>query len=232
MKQKLLWKHRKTSEANPIKVLDCGCKTWVYDGTIVRHCEEHTRAELTQMQQQARMAKSKELQDELWAAERERNNLQNDIQRRKSFMESSIKEIGRRESEMSRLRAEYMEIAGQQFDGPTACPTCGQDLPEDQVETAKARHNERQAARLAEIQKQGEGLKARNEQDQESIEDSQKAAQKLEVKAEELSRQIETIKAKLAEIDEAQQQINNASEQIDTTALEQEQQSIQDGPGF
>lgn len=41
MKQKLLWKHRKTSEANPIKVLDCGCKTWVYDGTIVRHCEEH-----------------------------------------------------------------------------------------------------------------------------------------------------------------------------------------------
>ena len=152
------------------------------------------------MQQQA-------LQDELWAAERERNNLQNDIQRRKSFMESFMEEIGRRESEMSRLRAEYMEIA-------------------------KARHNERQAARLAEIQKQGEGLKARNELDQESIEDSQKAAQKLEVKAEELSRQIETIKAKLAEIDEAQQQINNASEQIDTTALEQEQQSIQDGPGF
>jgi len=42
-RQKLLWKHRKRSEADPIRVLPCGCKQWVYDGTIVRRCELHDK---------------------------------------------------------------------------------------------------------------------------------------------------------------------------------------------
>jgi hypothetical protein len=41
MKRKLLWRHRKRSEADPIQTLECGCKVYVYDGTVVRHCEEH-----------------------------------------------------------------------------------------------------------------------------------------------------------------------------------------------
>ncbi len=41
MKKKLLWRFRKRSEADPIKVLPCGCRVWIYDGTIVRRCEKH-----------------------------------------------------------------------------------------------------------------------------------------------------------------------------------------------
>ena len=41
MKRKLLWRHRKRSEADPIQTLECGCLYYVYDGTVVRHCEEH-----------------------------------------------------------------------------------------------------------------------------------------------------------------------------------------------
>jgi len=41
MKRKLLWRHRKRSEADPIQRKECGCLYYVYDGTIVRHCEEH-----------------------------------------------------------------------------------------------------------------------------------------------------------------------------------------------
>jgi len=46
MKRKLLWKHRKRSLENPIKTLECGCKIYVYDGTIVRHCEQHKPRQL------------------------------------------------------------------------------------------------------------------------------------------------------------------------------------------
>ena len=42
MKQKkLAWRFRKGSLADPIKVLECGCKVWVYDGTVVRPCPKH-----------------------------------------------------------------------------------------------------------------------------------------------------------------------------------------------
>ena len=43
MKNKLDWRFRKGSEADPIKSLECGCKYYVYDKakTIIRHCETH-----------------------------------------------------------------------------------------------------------------------------------------------------------------------------------------------
>lgn len=40
-KIKLAWRFRKGSESNPILTKDCGCKYYVYDGTIVRYCDEH-----------------------------------------------------------------------------------------------------------------------------------------------------------------------------------------------
>ena len=33
-KRKLLWRFRKGSDADPFRILDCGCKQYVYDGTI------------------------------------------------------------------------------------------------------------------------------------------------------------------------------------------------------
>lgn len=41
---KLNWRFRKGSEADPIKTLECGCKIYVYDKTVVRHCEAHKPA--------------------------------------------------------------------------------------------------------------------------------------------------------------------------------------------
>lgn len=39
--KRLAWRFRKGSGADPVKVLDCGCKVWVYDGTVVRPCKDH-----------------------------------------------------------------------------------------------------------------------------------------------------------------------------------------------
>lgn len=38
------WRFRKQSEStDKMKVMPCGCKVWVYDGLIVRACDEHSK---------------------------------------------------------------------------------------------------------------------------------------------------------------------------------------------
>jgi hypothetical protein len=49
MKGKLLWRHRRGSEADPIQKLECGCKVWCYDGTVVRHCKKHKKIKQEQL---------------------------------------------------------------------------------------------------------------------------------------------------------------------------------------
>lgn len=40
-KVKLAWRFRKKSLSDPFEYKDCGCKYYVYDGTVVRFCERH-----------------------------------------------------------------------------------------------------------------------------------------------------------------------------------------------
>lgn len=40
-KVKTAWRFRKASGGDPVKVLSCGCKVWVYDKMVVRYCPEH-----------------------------------------------------------------------------------------------------------------------------------------------------------------------------------------------
>lgn len=43
MKRKLLWRFRKKSEADPIRILECGCKQYTPTGEIIpcAGCEKH-----------------------------------------------------------------------------------------------------------------------------------------------------------------------------------------------
>lgn len=72
--------------------------------------------------------------------------------------------IDRNTKEMDRLRDEYKETSAQEFKGATACPACGQNLPEDQVQAAREKHNTAKAGKLADINARGKKLKAANEE--------------------------------------------------------------------
>lgn len=39
--KKLNWRFRKRSEGDPFEIKPCGCKVYVYDGTVVRPCSKH-----------------------------------------------------------------------------------------------------------------------------------------------------------------------------------------------
>uniref|UniRef100_A0A6M3JLU6 Uncharacterized protein n=1 Tax=viral metagenome TaxID=1070528 RepID=A0A6M3JLU6_9ZZZZ len=104
--------------------------------------------------------------------------------------------IRRDVAELDRLRAEYGRIAGEKFDGENVCPTCGQDLPEDQIQAATDRHNQEKARRLTQINETGKELRATCDLNQ-----AEKAD--LEARVEKLAAEAKTLGADLQKAESA-----------------------------
>lgn len=103
--------------------------------------------------------------------------------------------INRNEQKMSRLREEFAAIAGQEYSGKTSCPTCGQPLPADQVESARQKHNEQKASALADINKDGTRLKIETGE-------ARKEAAKQAAKRDESSLAVQECEAKIHSLNE------------------------------
>lgn len=75
-------------------------------------------------------------------------------------------EVAKLESARNQLREDWRAVNGEQFEhcGETACPACGQDLPEEKIEEARekvlAAFNLDKAKRLENISAVGRGIKA------------------------------------------------------------------------
>lgn len=84
----------------------------------------------------------------------------------KSDIQSNKKRISTYEEEAASLRTEWASENAHmfEFDGETTCPTCGQELPEDNIETAKehamSEFNRLKAQKLENIQKRGQARMA------------------------------------------------------------------------
>ena len=86
--------------------------------------------------------------------------------RAKRRMAAIAAELEKLESSRKQLREEWRTVNDEQFEysGETACPTCGQDLPEEKVEGAREKalkaFNLDKAKRLENINSTGRGIKA------------------------------------------------------------------------
>lgn len=107
------------------------------------------------------------LQSKLKSLKIDRLNIEEQINRFRAGIE-------RNEGEIAKLRDEFKEVAAQEFKGESVCPSCGQDLPEDQVHAAIDKHNSAKAARLESINIQGRQLKA----DMDKLAENMKVEQK------------------------------------------------------
>lgn len=67
------------------------------------------------------------------------------------------------EKKAEKLREEWSAVNNKQYDGSEICPTCGQPLPAEQIESAKAKFNTARANKLEEITAKGKALKADKE---------------------------------------------------------------------
>ena len=67
------------------------------------------------------------------------------------------------EESAAKLREEWSAVNNKQYDGSEICPTCGQPLPAEQIESAKAKFNTARATKLEEITAKGKALNADKE---------------------------------------------------------------------
>ena len=125
---------------------------------------------------------------------------QENLKTQKQHNEESIKLI---ESKLQRLREEWFEVNNQEFTHSTECecPTCGQTLPEEQVNAARekalAQFNLRKSTRLEDIDTTGKREKAKKDV--------------LLEKNEKLSADYESLAKQIAE---KQERLKNFNEQL------------------
>lgn len=95
----------------------------------------------------------------------ENEELRQKAQNRQRMIDGNKTEIANRENALADLRLEWARVDAEEFtyEELRVCPTCGQGLPEEQVEAARAKalanFNEDKARRLGEISAKGKGLK-------------------------------------------------------------------------
>ena len=105
------------------------------------------------------------------------------------------------------LRKEWHEVNNKQYTDSGICPTCGQSLPTEQIEQAKAKFNINRAEQLETITEKGKRAKAEVEKMEnqrlevaEKIDNLQKSANEYTEKIKHLTSTIEKAKAEFDEI--------------------------------
>ncbi|MBC7340856.1 MAG: AAA family ATPase [Clostridia bacterium] len=116
--------------------------------------------------------------------------------------------IRKLEADMAELRKEWYRVDAEAFEGPDICPTCGQPLPQEQIEEARSNFNRQKAERLEAINKQGRAAKAEAERLAGEI-------AKLGQEREELKKAIDALTAKAAKL---RQQIERLSQPLDISS--------------
>lgn len=123
--------------------------------------ETKARQEMAEIQAEKAEAKVRYIEshaDEKTAYTQRIAELQTQIQetrQKKSMADKRLAEVHGKREAMKALREEmvdlYVTTKAEQWTGNTVCPTCGQPLPESEIEAARARFNENRSKRLEEI---------------------------------------------------------------------------------
>lgn len=119
------------------------------------------------------------------------------------------KTITYQEQKIQGLRSKYAEISKTVFENNCTCPTCGQQLPDEKIEEAKANFNRDRSEKLQAINDEGKGLKI-------ELEAEKKEISELETKLADYAQQeIETGK----KIKEIEKEIEDTKPIIDDLSL-------------
>ena len=124
---------------------------------------EHTAEYEEQIQDKKH--KLSELKDQLEDVERESKKRQQKIKDNKKQIEKLEKEKEQLKQHWYNKQKNKKRLTEQSWEGDKNCPTCGQDLPKNQIEEAKAKFNREKAGRIeqltegqAEINQQGKNI--------------------------------------------------------------------------
>lgn len=182
----------------------------------------NVRNEHTQNEQQELFKLKTRLQEEQSNLNILRNDLRGQEQQKQSN-ESRIKDF---EQQMSDLREQFKEQNALEFDHESecSCPTCGQNLPEEQMEETEAKFNKNKSDFLEKINARGIELKGKVEELQQENEKLQKEIDKITEQGKKKSSDIERLETK---INEAESTVKPIEDNPDYIKLNEEKQALE-----
>ena len=172
-----------------------------------REALEQELRELRQAWQHEKDQKLDALREEVRELSDDYERSKQELRQNKSRQEELNRSISDKQKRMESLRQEFQELQAPEVEGE--CPTCGQELPEDQVEQARAKANKQVADRKKQIQAEGKKLKEQVEEEQTELDALQTKAQAIE---EVLPGKEQTLREKEAEYESLQNQAEDMDE--------------------
>lgn len=188
---------------------------------------------------------TREAQRELELAQHEITAQKQELNVLQSRIKTAQKQQIDKQELQSELRKNWFDENAKEFSGETICPTCGQALPEEKVNEAKAMFSQSKTKKLAEITKQGKQLGSDIAGLQTTIQELQKQCAEVEAKIKEAEAvivakakqieakpQVKAVEIKQEELLECialQKQIEQieATLQVDTTKVDTSKFQIQ-----
>lgn len=147
-------------------------------------------------------------------------SLQYEVNKRNRQIEEYSDLIEKKKNEMSTLRQEWHEVDKQKFDfdEDTHCPTCGQELPREQIEEAREKalehFNREKAKTLESINEKGKRLKDEVTELEADIQKLQKEIAGFENKIKEKQEQLKTTQNEIEQLEANQTSIESDPDYI------------------
>lgn len=139
-------------------------------------------------------------------------------------------ELTRLDAEIPKLRGEWHAVNGQQWDGSETCPTCGQPLPPEEVETTRAAFNRWKASELEQITAKGQALSEKRCDAKRAIERAQELLAELEVGLQQLKVKEGALLVAIEELQAASYEVPGLTKKLDQRQkLEAEIEAIKAG---
>src|SRR5690625_54799 len=144
----------------------------------------------------------------------------------KASSDQNNKRIKDNEELMNKLRDEYVEENKKEFnhESECVCPTCEQDLPQDQVLDIEKKFNLNKAKKLEEINEKGKYLKEQNVSLTEDVNKTQSKVDKTIEQGKEKASEIKRLEEK---IQDAESNVKPITENASYNKLMQERQALE-----
>ncbi len=135
------------------------------------------------------------------AVYKQRSELKSELSRTRYDAELTRRDIGTVEKQLEALRAAYRSIAAQEWTGDRVCPTCGQNLPEDDVNAGIEAFNVQKSEKLIANQVEGKALAARLQELKQQAEQHLERVQQIEATISQLPPEAEYVPAAMPDYD-------------------------------
>lgn len=164
-----------------------------------------------------------QLQSELDSLSRKSSDEKNAINRLRNAVEQ-------KDLSLKSLRDKWSRIDKETFEGhQTSCPTCGQDLPEEQIEDARNKFNLDKSNRLENITAQGKSLTEDKKNDLQQIAANQSSLEKIDSDIQKVESELNSSKIQHEQQKANVSKVENTGDYQEKMAeIKQVQESIQE----